>query len=645
MFKVPIVVVIAIALIGSSHAYQACRSEKTTFENGPVITEPLPHELLDVSDLPESFFWGNINGTNYLTQPRNQHIPQYCGSCWAFGTTSALSDRLNILRKNAFPVINLAPQVLINCGGGSCGGGNPGAVYFYGHNRGIPDETCQNYEAKDMECKPLGICENCVPNSSPAGNFTSTCTPVDTHPLYYVGDFGVVSGADKIKAEIFARGPIGAGIDATPELEKYTGGIFSQSKFLPLPNHEVSITGWGVENGEEYWHVRNSWGSYWGEAGFFRIKMHKDNLGIEHEGDWGVPLLNKTARSLMHGRVLGREILALHNMPTSKKAAKLTSASFVKPAPKSELVTAHFHQANAQPVKATLLVSKGSFVIDAAVKKGTFHDYSFKAVVRDESVKTKVVSPRPQDYLSMADVPANYDPRNINGVDYTSSNLNQHIPQYCGSCWAHGTTSALSDRIKLARKGAYPEVQLSVQDLVNCVSANSSNGCHGGDPTAAYSYVLANGQVDKSCTNYAAVNKECTAENKCKTCMPQEGCQAVVNPPIFHITEHAQIAGEENILKEIFARGPIAATIAVTPEFEAYKSGIFYDHTGAKGLDHEISIVGFGITASNEKYWICRNSWGTYWGEGGWFRIVRGIDNLGIESSGDWAVWDGKMPY
>ena len=63
------------------------------------------------------------------------------------GPTSALSDRLAILRNKTFPQINLAPQVIINCrGGGSCDGGNPGGVYEYIHRNGIPDETCQNYE-------------------------------------------------------------------------------------------------------------------------------------------------------------------------------------------------------------------------------------------------------------------------------------------------------------------------------------------------------------------------------------------------------------------------------------------------------------------------------------------------------------------
>lgn len=94
-----------------------------------------------------------------------------------------------------------------------------------------------------------------------------------------------------MKQEIYARGPIGCGIDATPEFENYTGGIYSQKKLFVQINHEISVVGWGVENGTEFWVGRNSWGTYWGESGFFRIQMGSNNLGIETDCDWGVPIL------------------------------------------------------------------------------------------------------------------------------------------------------------------------------------------------------------------------------------------------------------------------------------------------------------------------------------------------------------------
>jgi len=188
---------------------------------------------------------------------------------------------------------------------------------------------------------------------------------------------------------------------------------------------------------------------------------------------------------------------------------------------------------------------------------------------------SKVVSPLPHTYVDPSAIPESFDPRSVNGMDMTTISRNQHIPQYCGSCWAHGTTSALSDRIKLSRRAAFPDIQLSPQVLVDCVRANHTKGCDGGDPTAAYSYILDQGITDDSCSNYLAKNEQCLPQNVCRNCDPKKGCSAVSDPPIVRIKEHGQVAGEANMLAEIYARGPIAVTVACPAAFENYTGGVF----------------------------------------------------------------------
>lgn len=73
-------------------------------------------EFLPVDVLPKNVDWRDMDGRNYMSWNKNQHIPRYCGSCWAQGTTSAIADRFNIMNKlsDSTP-IGLNAQAIINC--------------------------------------------------------------------------------------------------------------------------------------------------------------------------------------------------------------------------------------------------------------------------------------------------------------------------------------------------------------------------------------------------------------------------------------------------------------------------------------------------------------------------------------------------
>jgi len=270
---------------------------------GNYTTDPLPHEYLKDSDLPAEHNWCNINGTNYCTMSRNQHIPQYCGSCWAHGSVSALGDRIKIARKGKGVDINLAVQHVLNCGNvGSCHGGSVDGPYQWLHKiskegTGISYETSNPYMACSSESTE-GLCtagkwdctaENVARTCStfpPQGK----CVGIKQYPNATISQFGSIHGKSAMMKEIFARGPISCGIDAVPILD-YTGGIFKGAG--SGTDHVISVVGWGqgpktgiFNQPENYWIVRNSWGEYWGEMGYIRVAF--GSLSLESQCSWAV---------------------------------------------------------------------------------------------------------------------------------------------------------------------------------------------------------------------------------------------------------------------------------------------------------------------------------------------------------------------
>jgi cathepsin X len=267
---------------------------------------PLPIDYIDPDTLPESFNWGDVNGVSYLTRSLNQHVPQYCGSCWAHAALSSLADRIKIARNAQGDDINLSVQYILNCGreiAGSCHGGSPTGLFHFVKSTGfVPYDTCQPYLAcssesiqgfcphVDTTCSAISTCKTCTPNQ---------CREIDIFPNATIAEYGTIdkktvkhntSVVEAIRAEIFVRGPVVAVIAGHP-LTDYRGGIFDDVNATRKTTHAVSLVGWGTEEetGRKFWIVRNSWGQYWGEMGYFKILMGQNVLGIERKIMWAVP--------------------------------------------------------------------------------------------------------------------------------------------------------------------------------------------------------------------------------------------------------------------------------------------------------------------------------------------------------------------
>ena len=280
-------------LVDAKH--HGCIRSKHSHEVSPHVISPLPYTYTPLGSIPSEFDWRNVSGVNYVTTNLNQHYPQYCGSCWLHAGISVLNDRLKIVRNAQFPEINLARQVILNCGNataGSCHGGSDYGVYIFAAKYGIPDDTCQLYSAQEHTCSAFRNCMNCDPPTveSPQG----VCYPVQSYDRYFVSEYGRMKkpSIHEMKAEIYQRGPISCSVDASfVDNGKYKAGDIVRAKDQEWDlDHDISVAGWGVDeiSGDEYWIVRNSWGSFMHEDGWFKVLLGVNSMGIESECNWAV---------------------------------------------------------------------------------------------------------------------------------------------------------------------------------------------------------------------------------------------------------------------------------------------------------------------------------------------------------------------
>jgi len=215
-----------------------------------VAAEPI------VGAAPSGFDWRSIGGQNFVTPVRNQGG---CGSCWAFATAAALES--STLRSNNTPGLNLdlSEQVLVSCGtsgsndAGSCSGGVIQYASDYIRDTGLPLETCYPYTATDGTC------------GSACGTYNT-----DTYRIaswaYVTTTSPTVSA---IRSALLNYGPLVTTMDVYEDFYAYSSGVYTYTSGALEGGHAVLIVGYS--DAGQYFIVKNSWGSGWGESGYFKI--------------------------------------------------------------------------------------------------------------------------------------------------------------------------------------------------------------------------------------------------------------------------------------------------------------------------------------------------------------------------------------
>lgn len=374
---------------------------------------PLKH----LDTLPEEHRWDDYQGKNYLTVVRNDHAPQFCGGCWAQAAASSISDRIKILQNATGSDTNISPQLFLTCSeqDQGCHGGDPLSAFKYGYDEYLTDETCTIYQGRGLEnglkCSPALKCRSCLSGGV-------DCFIPSSYKIYKITEYGRISGEESMKQEIFQRGPIVCNVAVTPELKNYTSGVFEDTTGAKDVSHSVSVVGYGVENGVKYWYVRNSWGSYWGDEGYFKVIRGNNNLMIESDCSFAVP--NNPSENLRHQTTL-EEI----------------------DDPRNDY-------------------SNGPYFLSGVDKLYYQEKYLGGVNIPQEFFNTKV-----------EDLPKNWDWRNVDGINYLSWNKNQHNPHYCGGCWSQSSSSCLADRFNILnwrvnKDTKAKQTALSPQVLVYC---------------------------------------------------------------------------------------------------------------------------------------------------------------------------------
>jgi len=184
--------------------------------------------------------------------------------------------------------------------------------------------------------------------------------------------------------------------------------------------------------------------------------------------------------------------------------------------------------------------------------------------------------------------------------------------EQCGSCWAFSATETVESANLLAGK---PLTIGAPQEIVDC--DKNDDGCSGGDPREALSWVQQTGGLDmENCYPYRGVNEQCQSSRCAKS-------------PNLRVSSVIPIAANENSIYQALQGSPLSICADAQP-WQYYTGGILRAASCGLSIDHAIQLTGYSPASGG--YWIVRNSWGPGWGEAGYIYLQFGQNTCGITS-------------
>ena len=202
---------------------------------------------------------------------------------------------------------------------------------------------------------------------------------------------------------------------------------------------------------------------------------------------------------------------------------------------------------------------------------------------------------------------------------------------HCGSCWTFSTTGALEAHTAIYR-GSWRSPRLSEQQLIACAGAFDNHGCSGGLPSHAFEYIkYAGGLSREFAYPYEGKDAECMYS-------PEKNSSSVGATTVrsFNITE----GDEQSIMHYLVTKGPVSVAFQVVSDFRLYHSGVYTSAECKKGptdVNHAVLIVGYG-EENGIPYWLIKNSWGTSWGEEGYFKMERSKNMCGVATCASFPI-------